>query len=41
MSVYTVIIAEPKNTHIQLPKMVANNLRHEVDFNLKHNEFLA
>ena len=32
------IIAEPKIIHLDLPKDVGNNLKHEI---IKHNEFLA
>ena len=36
-----VIIAEPKTFHFDLPKDVDKNLEHEIDFIIKHNEFLA
>lgn len=35
------LIAESKAIRFDLPKDVGKNLRHEIDFILKHNEFLA
>ena len=36
-----VIITESKTIHIDLPKDVGNELRHEIDSIMKHLEFLA
>ena len=36
-----VIITEPKTICFDLPKDVGNNLKHEIDFTVKHIEFLA
>ena len=36
-----VIITEPKAIHFDLSKDVDNNLKHEIDFIIKHNELLA
>ena len=36
-----IIIIEPKPTHSDLPKDVANNLKHKTDFIIKNNAFLA
>ena len=36
-----VIIAEPKTIHFDLPKDVGDNLKHEIDFVIKHNELLT
>ena len=35
-----VIIIEPKSFYFDLPKNI-DNLRHKIDFIIKHNEFLA
>ena len=35
-----VIITEPKTIHFDLSKDVDNNLKYEIDFIIKHNEFL-
>ena len=35
------IITVPKTIHFDLPKNFHNNLRHEIDFIKKHNEFSA
>ena len=34
-----VIIEEPKNIRFNLTKMVENNLKHEIKYIEKHNEF--
>ena len=34
-------ITEPKTIHFDLPKKIDNSLKHEIDFLIKHNEFLA
>ena len=34
-----IIIAEPKTIHFDLPKDFNNNLKHEIDFIVKHSEF--
>ena len=36
-----VIIAEPKTIYFDLPKKVDNTLKHEINFFIKHNAFLA
>ena len=36
-----VITAEPKSTYFDLPKDVDNNLKYEIRFIIKQNEFLA
>ena len=36
-----VIIAEPKTIHFDLPKDVGDNLKHEIDFIIKHNKLLT
>ena len=36
-----VIITEPKPFFFYLSKKVDNNLKHDIDFITKHNEFLA
>ena len=36
-----VIIAVPKTIHFDLPRDVANYLKHEIRYIIKHNEFLA
>ena len=36
-----VLIPEPKPSHFDLPKDVDNNLKHEANSIIKHNEFLA
>ena len=36
-----VTITEPKTIHIYLPKDIGNNLKHNIDLNKQHNEFLA
>ena len=36
-----VITTETKTFHFDLPKDVGNNLKHEIDFIIKHKEFLA
>ena len=35
------VITEPKTIRFNLPKDLGNNLRHEIDFVIKHNNFLA
>ena len=35
------LITEPKIIYFDLPKDVGNNLKHETDFIIKCNEFLA
>ena len=36
-----VIVAEPKTIHFDLPNYVGNNLKHEIHFVIKYNEFSA
>ena len=36
-----VITAEPKTIHFDLSKDVDNNLKHEIDFIIEHNEILS
>ena len=36
-----VIIAEPKTIYFDLPVDVDNNLKYQIDFIIKYNEFLA
>ena len=36
-----VIITVPKSTHLDLPKDIGNNFKHEIDFIIKHNKFVA
>ena len=36
-----IIITEPKIVHFDLPEDVRNNLKHEIDSMLKHDELLA
>ena len=36
-----VTITEPKTIHFDLPKKIDSSLKHETDFLVKHNEFLA
>ena len=36
-----VIIAEPKTIHFDFPNKFDNNLKHKIDFIIKHNECLA
>ena len=36
-----VTITEPKTIHFDLPKKIDSSLKHETDFLIKHNEFLA
>ena len=35
-----VIITVPKSTHLDLPKDIGNNFKHEIDFIIKHNNLL-
>ena len=35
------ITTETKTFHFDLPKDLGNNLKHEIDFIIKHKEFLA
>ena len=32
---------EPKTIYFDLPKNIGNNSKHEIDFMIKHNEFLS
>ena len=36
-----VVLVEPKTIHFYLPKVFRNNLKHEIDFIIKQNDFLA
>ena len=37
----TVTKTEPKTFHFDLPKDVDNNVKHQIDFIIKYNGFLA
>ena len=36
-----ILLTERKFIHFDLPKDVSNNLKHEIDYIIKHNESLA
>ena len=36
-----IITTEPKTVHFDLPKIVDNNLKYEINSTTKHNELLA
>ena len=36
-----IIITEPKTIHFNLPKVISNNLKYEIDFIIRDNELLT